>query len=367
MKKRLWQIHSWLGLICGLGLILIGLTGSVLVFHKEINATLYGEINAADYNPASPRLALGEQLSQVRSQFPEFWVSGWLLNRDPESRDIAYMKPRGTDDWHKLRVDQYTGEIPGQPLSYRDTLHGWFVDLHYTLFADHIGMVITAVLALGLIALSVTGIWIYRSFWKNLFRLRWGNSLRIFCSDLHKAIGISSVPLNLILGFTGAYWNITHLLHELEEHAHEEEHAIMMPLEDTLPIEQLMATATDRWSVFRINYIYFPTDQDPNIYFYGSNHFDSPFLSPYGSWMGVNSQTGEIAVENDLRETGLWALIVDAFEPFHFGDFGGLFTKIIWCLAGLAPGVLAISGSLIFFARRAKSRAKSPSKQLQYA
>lgn len=354
MKKRIWQIHSWLGLICGLGLIVVGLSGSVLVFHKEINAALYAETNAADYTPDVPRLPLDPQLEQVRSAYPDYWVSGWLLNRDPASRDIAYMKPRGTDDWHKLRVDQYTGEIPNQPLGQRDTLHGWFVELHYTLFADHIGMAITAIFAIGLIALSVTGIWIYRAFWKNLLRLRFRKSLRIFCSDLHKMIGITTVPLNLILGVTGAYWNIAHLVHEMVEHAHEEEHPILMPLEEHLPLEQLMKTATDQWDVFRINYIYFPTDEDPNIYFYGSNHFDSPYLSPYGSWMGINAQSGEIAIENDLRETGIWSLVVDAFEPFHFGDFGGLFSKIIWCFAGLAPGVLAISGSVIYFSRKRK-------------
>ncbi|MDQ8184835.1 PepSY-associated TM helix domain-containing protein [Pelagicoccus sp. SDUM812002] len=355
MKKRIWQIHSWLGLICGLGLILVGLTGSVLVFQKEINSTLYADTNRAEYTADAQRLPLGPQIAKVQAAFPDFWVSGWLLNRNPESRDIAYMKPRGTDDWHKLRVDQYTGEIPGKPLGYRDTLQGWFVDLHYTLFADHIGMAITAVFALGLIALSVTGIWIYRSFWKNLFRLRFGKSLRIFCSDLHKMIGIVTVPLNLILGVTGTYWNISHLAHELVEHADEEEHRILNPQEAHLPVEQLVKTATDEWNMFRINYIYFPTDQDPNIYFYGSNHFDSPFLSPYGSWMGIDSQTGEIAITEDLREAGLWSLIVDSFEPFHFGDFGGLFTKIIWCFAGLAPGILAISGSLIYFSRRERS------------
>lgn len=352
MKKRIWQIHSWLGLICGLGLILVGLTGSILVFHKEIDATVNGTTNAADFQNDAPRLPLSLQIEKVRSAYPDYWVAGWLLNRDPQSRDIAYLKPRGTDDWHKLRVDQYTGKIPGRPLGYRDTLQGWFVDLHYTLFADHIGMAITAVFALGLIALSITGIWIYRAFWKNLFRLRLGKSLRIFCSDMHKMIGIATVPLNLVLGFTGAYWNIARLVHEFVEHAHEEEHPILMPLENHLPIEQLTAVATDKWDVFRINYIYFPTDEDPNIYLYGSNHFDSPFLSPYGSWIGVNSQTGEIAIENDLRVAGLWALVLDAFEPFHFGDFGGLFSKIIWCFAGLAPGILAVSGSLIYLSRR---------------
>lgn len=358
MKKRIWTLHSWLGLVCGLALVVIGLTGSVLVFHQEINRAFFGETVLTDAPEGSQRLPLPSLVASTQERFPDFWISGWLPNRDPSERDIAYLKPRGTDDWHKLRVDQFSGETAERPLPYRDTLHGWFVDLHYTFFADHLGLGITAAFALGLIALSVTGIWIYRAFWKNLFRLRWGRSLRLFCSDLHKAVGIASAPLNLLLGFTGAYWNIAHLAHEWEEHAHEEEHAIVDPLDNPLPLGQLTETAFERWPDFQLNYLYFPTSEDPNLYLYGSHSPDNPLRSPYGSWMGVDAQSGAISSAHDLRAAGLGAQVVDAFEPLHFGDFGGIASKILWCLAGLAPGILALSGSLIYFSRKRKADAR---------
>jgi len=40
VNKRLWQIHSWMGLIAGIGLLLIGLTGSLMVFHNELGAAI---------------------------------------------------------------------------------------------------------------------------------------------------------------------------------------------------------------------------------------------------------------------------------------------------------------------------------------
>ena len=46
MYRRLWQIHSWLGLVAGLGLIAIGLSGSLLVFHADIERWLNPELVA---------------------------------------------------------------------------------------------------------------------------------------------------------------------------------------------------------------------------------------------------------------------------------------------------------------------------------
>ena len=40
MRKRLWQLHFWCGLIAGLGPLLIGLSGSILVFHDEVDRLL---------------------------------------------------------------------------------------------------------------------------------------------------------------------------------------------------------------------------------------------------------------------------------------------------------------------------------------
>ena len=68
---------------------------------------------------------------------------------------------------------------------------------------------------LGLIVIGLTGsVLVFRQEIDNLV-LRWNLSARIFFSDLHKMVGISSVGFNLILGFTGAYWNLTHVVGHL--------------------------------------------------------------------------------------------------------------------------------------------------------
>jgi len=147
--------------------------------------------------------------------------------------------------------------------------------------------------------------------------------------------------MNLILGFTGAYWNFSHIIHEWIEHQHEEEGAVPQEFADyRLHLDQLDARANEVIPGYTLNYIYFPTDEDPNFYLYGAHPGAHRLNNPYGSTVFIDAKTCEISAYSDLREAGLWSRIVNSFEPLHFGDFGGITTKILWCMAGLSPGVL---------------------------
>jgi len=359
MRKKLWHLHSWVGLICGLALVIIGLTGSVLVFHQEITNTLYSEetLNVKT-GPEAKRLPISELCETVVEKFPEFWIRGWLFNYDSPQRDKAYLMKRGENDWYILQVDPYTGETSPTPIETNQTIYGWFVDLHYTFFADHIGMGIAGLIALGFIFLSVSGVYLHKPFFKALFRLRFGASSRIFFSDLHKAIGIATIPLNFLLGFTGAYWNITHLAHELIEHAGEDEHH---HIESEYPaysekIAELPSVAQTAIPGYSLNYIYFPRAEEPMFYLYGQHPEASVFRSLYGSHIWIDAKTNEVTYSQDLRDADLWTQFVDSFEPLHFGGFGGLTTQILWCIVGLSPAALSLTGTLMYFKRGRKKR-----------
>jgi uncharacterized iron-regulated membrane protein len=51
--------------------------------------------------------------------------------------------------------------------------------------------------------------------------------------------------------------------------------------------------------------------------------------------------------------------VLDIFRTLHFGNFVGLTSKIIWCIAGLAPAVLSVTGLYIWFSRGRKKKATS--------
>lgn len=369
MRKRLWQLHSWLGLIAGLGLLVIGLTGSLLVFHDELESLFNRELVRVGPAPAgrpgvssSNRLPLDVLLAHAQRQLPDHEVTGWLPQYDePGLADVLYVIRRGDNEWLVATLDPYTGGLLASPRLGTQTLTGWLLELHYMFFADHAGMAVAGLFGVMLCALGVTGVWIYREFWKNLFLLRWGRSARIAFSDLHKLTGIGSVLFNLLLGFTGSYWNLTHVIgHWI--HGDPEQPRIERRLyADTLSLDALARDAAARLPGFRGNFISLPSDPAaPAITFWGAVEPRGPLTGPYGSQLVYDPETGAHRSTIDLRAAGWWTRIVDTFTPLHYGTFGGLPVKILWAIGGLTPGVLAVTGFVVWQLRRRRGIAAGP-------
>ncbi len=399
MRKLLWQLHGWLGLSAGLGLLLVGLSGSLLVFHVELAALFSPERHVVDptatavlttpVGPVSDRtlsaqpaplptstatgtrpdhladpaitttpLALDTALRRIEQQLPEYELTGWQLqNEHPDRAQHLYLIRRGTNEWLTTTFDPYTGRVLGAPHRYDEALHGWLVEFHSALFAGDLGVAFAGLLAIGLCLLGLSGAYLHRDFWRHFFTLRWARGARILCSDLHKFIGIASMPLNLALGFTGAYWNLSHTAVHLVEEEHEQAVIDRRLYPESLSLAAAVADSAARLPGFRANFISLPSDPThPTVILWGAVEPRPLLARAYSSTVSYDPATGEHLRTNDFRATGPWKRFVDTFEAVHFGAFGGLPTKTLWCLAGLAPAALALSGFAIWALRRRGSR-----------
>jgi uncharacterized iron-regulated membrane protein len=352
MRKRVWQIHSWLGLICGLFLVLIGLTGSLLVFSHELDALFHPRMVRVEQT--GPRLSFDHLLREVNRQLPGYEVVGWPISANPHAADAVRVRQRGHPEWTRAYVNSYTGQVLGHG-EWRGTVSDWLLELHYSLFLKTWGTAVCGVVAVGFCILGLTGIWLYWVFWRSFFSLRWGKSVRIFCSDLHKAVGISSVVFNLILGFTGAWWNLPSIPQVWNPPPE-----IPSPAERlysvSISISAMMTEAVRQLPGLDLSEtnLGFPRGVGQPFIVRGrlASH---PFASPFGSSVSFDAQTGAVLEKSDLRQQPLWAQIEDAMGPLHFGTFGGWPVKVLWCVGGLTPGILSLSGFLIWRARRTRS------------
>lgn len=354
--KTIWKIHSWLGLIAGIPLLVIALTGSLLVFKNELNAWLIPEQARVEPSPDGP-LSLVDRLAALQVGLPSHEVTGWSLGQGPRDADFVYVMAYGHNEWLHVYQNPYTGEILSEPAPLNAQFMEWLLDLHYTLLADHVGMAICGLLAILLCLLGVTGFYIYRKFWKNLLSFRWRTSLRQLSGNLHKRVGVLSAPILLILGVTGAWWNIDHVLHEIEHHAEEDEgheaYKIRERLYATnLPLDNLAQQARATIPDYKINYIGFPWEPGVNIIFWGSFTGQSSLRSQHHSTVAFDANAGTYVNYSRIDDASTWKQVHDAFEPLHYGTAGGLFTRILWCVCGFAPGFLALSGCFIRWKRR---------------
>ncbi|MES2474798.1 MAG: PepSY-associated TM helix domain-containing protein [Verrucomicrobiota bacterium] len=352
MKRRIYQLHSWLGLIAGLALLVIGLTGSLLVFKQEIDGQLAPDL-VLQADPTQPRLDHDAFLATLQGHLPNHKIVGWGKGPSPGSADAVYAVKVGETEGKMFYADPATGMPRNTDLEKHETVSDWLLKLHYTFFADHVGELIVGLFGIVFCALGITGVILYRNFWKTLFRLRWKMSARIFFSDVHKMVGISSTAFNLVLGITGAWWNLSHLIGHLAEEVPE---PVVKTVErqwaDTVSIEKLVADARAKLPGYKANWISLPFESGGDVMMFGGTEDQGVLRSPYGSIVVFNGATGELKSATKANEVGLWGQVLDAFRPLHFGNFGGLPVKILWSLGGLAPAILALSGTFLWWKRK---------------
>ncbi len=326
MRRLLFHLHSWMGLVAGLCLIAIGLTGSALVFREEIeNLAMPHRVLASD--SSKMRLDLDGLLADLGRQLKGYEPVGWRRSRSPGRNDELLIASHVGGEPKILWIDPGTGEIRGTPTNSSQTLTGWLLELHYTLLAGEIGTFVAGVLAALLCLLGISGLWIYRSFWKSFLRLRWKLSSRIFFSDLHKMIGISSVGFNLILGFTGAYWNLTSIVGYLLNGADPEPPKMDgRVMGETVSLDVLLEQAQASLPSFEWTYISLPAEADEPVTFYGRLQDQHVLRGDFGSSVTFNSQTGAFeglvdVSNNTFLESGHRCVYATAFR--HLWSFAG--------------------------------------------
>ena len=364
LTRRWWQFHSWLGLISGLGLLVIGLSGSILVFQDELDAWRRPSIYRTTPRTGG-RLSLDQLWATTQRALPGWTIADWTLPRDAGYSDLLRVYPPGeTREIRKLHVDPYTSEMLGSPATYPHTLSGFLLILHTSFFGGIAGTFVVDLFAIALLLLGISGLWLYRDFWKSFFTLRWRSSARIFFSDFHKTIGIISVLFNFVLGFTGAWWNTQSVYHSLisKPDAAPSAPASVVPFNPSqvgISLDTLVAEARRQLPGFRVTSLALPATDHGEIILSGGVPTINPFRSDFGSSVVFSSPGGALVRVDDIRRLSFWTQVQDNFSPLHFGTFGGLPVKILWCFGGLAPGLLATSGFVIW-----RKRVSRPTRSL---
>lgn len=233
----------------------------------------------------------------------------------------------------------------------------WLLELHYSFLLHVKGASVGFVAALIMLFLGISGMIIYRKFWRKLFTLRLKAVRRILFSDIHKMVGIISSPVLIIIAFTGAYWNISGIIHEVTEHGDGEHVYISKPLHSPdISFEALRLTAHQAIDSYQANYLAMPHEVDRDITFYGEVDSSNPLNSEYGSMVSFDKTSGKLLSATDIREAPFLHVFLDSFRKLHFGYFGGLITRIIWCILGLMPVLLAFTGFYLYWQRKHAKR-----------
>jgi uncharacterized iron-regulated membrane protein len=199
--RQFWRrLHLWIGLAGGIIFVLLGLTGSALVYQDEILSQLY---------PKQMRVAAGEAaapsriLAAAQSALPAGGGRVVIL-RYPENnqRPIQAVIEHGGER-RTLLIDPVSAALIG-PLPGGETF-SVLLDLHSRLMLQAPGREIVGWVGVVLAVSAITGLilWWPRPrlrAWKQAWQLKWRNmSWQRRSFDLHKVSGAAiAVPMLLI-------------------------------------------------------------------------------------------------------------------------------------------------------------------------
>lgn len=352
LTQRQWfALHSWLGLKFALLLSVILISGTVATLGHEIHWLVNPHLRVT---PQESRVSWQEMVASVERAYPDRTLA--KIGPQPGGR-FAVQAMMYTPDRaiRYVYVDPYTGEVTGDTRGYN--AHLFLRHLHRFLFLGPTGIYIVGFFSFFLIASLVSGLLVYRKFWRGFFRLPPLRPARAFWGGMHKVAGLWSLWFVLLMGVTGGWYFAEQLLTDTGNRV-----SLPRPLLTDAMLDELKGSPTTRIGVeeavhaaqrelpgLRVETISFPANAHDPIRV--SGHTDALLVHDRASAVYVHPFDGSVLDSHRAEELSLGMRLIESANPLHFGDFGGLASKLVWLAFGILLSGLAISGALVWVKR----------------
>lgn len=210
-RRVWWRLHRDLGLSVGLVFVLLGLSGSLLVFYPRLDLWLNPQLQVAPQ--PGPEQSYQQMLETVQKAYPQCGGS-WQLELPLRAEDRAYTARcrrtaaamSGEFAPQMVTVNPYTLQVLGNR-QWGQTVMSWIYDLHLTLLLGTTGTLLLGGIGLLLCLSLVSGFYLWwprqLAFAKALHFKRGAAAARRNY-DLHKLAGVYGLAFTLMLTVTGA-------------------------------------------------------------------------------------------------------------------------------------------------------------------
>ena len=333
----------------GILLLFSSVTGSVLVFHHEIDHAQFSAETIL--NKPATKLAIDNSFELIRQSYPNYDIR---VPDFPEDFDQALkyeLRKEKSRKW--IFVHPETGELLAEVARADKRFVHILLELHYMLLSGTVGKIVVLLLGVALIILSITGFLLYRkSIIKVItFKQRISvKSRRSLFSSLHRIVGVWSLVFNLFISITGTYIAFTIVQGAFPSGGK----PVIQSLPISISIDAALEKVKRKYPAFDINYLLFPKNADGKLVILGRLESDPSYYGFNYSNIQVNPQTGEIVSFSFLRDMPWYKRMITILKPLHFGDYAGLGIKLLYCFFGIFPSILAVSGFFIWRLRPVK-------------
>lgn len=362
IKKYFRKLHLWLGLIIGLLVFIIAITGCLYAFQKEIQ-NLTDEYRFVVKE--NKRILLPSEIQQIaRKELPDKNIHSIKYYKDNHSIEATFYH-RDPLYHYIMYINPYTGMV----LHTQNMEEGFFPFIlkghMYLWLPKEVGRVVVLLVTLlfSIIVLSGFILWLPKNWHilKNRIWFKWKESTNWKRKnwDIHGIIGFYSLSFSLMFIITGLVWVMPNFAIWYHKAFGGEK---SMKYEE--PISRHVTPVTKQ-----------PLDALFNQYYNSGTHFAHIELHPPETenssisvvinpsyetyWKGDYLYYNQFSLK-EIRVNHIWGHFQDANTAdkllrlnydIHVGSALGISGKILACLMSLLIASLPVSGGLIWYGR----------------
>jgi uncharacterized iron-regulated membrane protein len=357
VRRLNFQVHLWVGIILALYMIVIGVTGSILVFRPELER-LSGLKPWQNIRVQEPLADIARVVDNLKAAYPRHHIVSVDAPSVDEATFVAILQGRSRI---KVACDPTEGKVLGE----FPKTHNWLdiiQELHETLLVEQrgIGRKWNGAGAALLLLLNATGMviwWPGIRNWTRALKVDFARGWRRINFDLHVSVGFWTILIASFWALSGVYFGwprqIFQFVNSLSPVITARPPAISVPMQSMAQDPDLRALV-ERASTLdhgtTLGGIAFPYSRRAPLAVLmrrrnspGYEYVDTVYFNPYN---GEYLSTWRYGVNQSIGDSVIWWQV-----PLHFGTYWGLGVKVIWATAGLAIPLLTVTGLLMYWNR----------------
>lgn len=394
IRKFFNDIHLWGGLISGIVVFVVCLTGTIYVYNTELREAALSEYYNVE--KVQEKLSLDSLLTLAKPAIKGKITGVSVPFKEGRTAAVLYNKPseeesgggRGRRRSNQMMVNPYTGDVLGDPSNVKTKtaeFMGKMFGLHRWLLLNEIedpiiegienrklGSWITGTATLLFLLGVLTGliIWFPKKMraWKNGFKIRWTANWKRVNHDLHNTLGLYTWLILFLMAITGPFWSFEWYREGWQKTWGTYQNPNTPKEEKLKPISTIIngkRAMTVEETILAVNNV-LPYDGDITINFasdsigtVGIIKNKVGFFAPSASdRLTLDQYSGEVLEKDIFREKSIRNRIGSSIKALHIGDVYGPFTKLLYFIGCLVATSLPVTGLLIWINKMKKKNGK---------
>ncbi len=337
-------------------------TGLPLIFHEEIEQLTQNFNAQVPAGAQKINLDKLKEIAEARNPGKHARFVFWDAEKNPNQVlfDVVEKPDAPYKDSKYVLINEYTGEILDEPKD--EGFMSVMLHLHTDMFVGIPGKLFLGLMGILFVISIISGIVLYGRIMKHFDfgMVRKDKSARLKWLDTHNFLGIAITAWMLVVGLTGVINAMSDVIIGLWQQGQLAE--MTAPYKNAKPLTGNLSSidAAKKLAEQKIPDMHVSVLVYPGTAFSSKHHYavfmkgNTPLTARVLKPVLIDAANGQFT---DSRDMPWYVNTLFVSEPLHFGDYGGLFLKVLWAIFDVITIIVLITGLYLWIIRR-KSQKK---------